>query len=63
MHCRSCAIGPRSRWRAVEDYSYVDAANDILVVQIRAVRAIYGSLPVPAAVAARNVLLRDRTPI
>ena len=39
----------RSRWWAVEDCSNDDAANDVLVVQIRAVRTIYRSLPVPAA--------------
>jgi len=48
-YCCTCAIAPLSRWWAVQDYSYVDAANDVLVVQVRAVRAIYGSLPVPSA--------------
>src|SRR5438045_9013864 len=39
-------------WWAVEDRSYDDAAVDILVVQVRAVRAISRSLPEPAAPAA-----------
>jgi len=53
-----------SRWWAVEDYSYVDAASDVLVVQIRGVRAIHGSLPVPAALGALlKAALRGRTPI
>src|SRR3954452_6202035 len=39
-------------WWAVEDRSYDDAAVDLLVVQVRAVRAISRSLPEPAAPAA-----------
>ncbi|MCK1289157.1 hypothetical protein IVB41_35275 [Bradyrhizobium sp. 44] len=38
-----------SRWWAVEDRSNDVAANNVLVVQVRAVRTISRSLPVPAA--------------
>jgi len=47
--CCTCAIYRGSRWWAVEDRSNDDAADIVLVVQVRAVRAISRSLPVPAA--------------
>jgi len=47
--CCTCAIALGSRWWAVEDRSNDVAANNVLVVQVRAVRAISRSLPVPAA--------------
>jgi len=47
LHLRYCSARPVGE--AVEDYSNDNTASIVLVVLVRAVRAIYRSLPVPAA--------------